>query len=161
MKKYRFLRFPEGKLKAVTFSYDDGTRSDLRLAGRLQHYNLRCTFNLSSSWLSQENHLTPEEIEKERDGNAGDGVQGIGSALGSGSAGTDFTEEVVGNLTMKEAMKQLKPSEQEILDLKILGGFTFQEIAAILKKPMGTVSWLYRQGIGKLRKYLEEMEVQE
>lgn len=62
---YRFLRFPDGKEKAVTFSYDDGTRSDLRLAGRLQYYNLRCTFNLSSSWLSQKNHLTPEEIEKE------------------------------------------------------------------------------------------------
>lgn len=29
---YRFLRFPGGKVKAVTFSYDDGCRHDIRLA---------------------------------------------------------------------------------------------------------------------------------
>ena len=65
----------------------------------------------------------------------------------------DFAEKVVGNLSFQEAMKLLKPAEQEVLDLKVLGGFTFQEIAALLKKPMGTVTWLYRQGIHKLRKY--------
>lgn len=74
----------------------------------------------------------------------------------------DFADEVVGNLSMREAMKLLKPAEQEVLDLKILGGFTFQEIAEGLKKPIGTVSWLYRQGIHKLRKYHKaEQEVQE
>ena len=28
--RYRFLRFPEGKFKAVTLSYDDGLRADIR-----------------------------------------------------------------------------------------------------------------------------------
>ncbi len=70
----------------------------------------------------------------------------------------DFSGEVVGNLSMREAMKRLKPEEQEVLDLKILGGFTFQEISKILKKPMGTVSWLYRSGIGKLKKYHQGYE---
>ena len=32
--RYRFLRFPEGKFKAVTFSYDDGLHADIRLAKR-------------------------------------------------------------------------------------------------------------------------------
>lgn len=74
----------------------------------------------------------------------------------------DVAVEVVGNLSFREAMKLLKPAEQEILDLKVLGGFTFQEIAALLKKPMGTVTWLYRQGIRKLRRYHKpEQEVQE
>lgn len=31
--RYRFLRFPGGKDKAVTFSYDDGFRYDIRLEG--------------------------------------------------------------------------------------------------------------------------------
>lgn len=66
--------------------------------------------------------------------------------------GVDFTEEVVGNLSLREAMSLLKPGEAEVIDLKVLGGFTFQEIAKMTEKPMGTVSWLYRQGIKKLRK---------
>ena len=65
----------------------------------------------------------------------------------------DFTAEVVENLSMKDAMKHLKPNEQEVLDLKIMGEFTFQEIADLLEKPLGTVSWLYRQGIEKLKRY--------
>lgn len=85
-----------------------------------------------------------------------------GEQLGTDQRNGDFADEVVGNLSMREAMKLLKPAEQEVLDLKILGGFTFQEIAEGLKKPIGTVSWLYRQGIHKLRKYHKaEQEVQE
>lgn len=29
--RYRFLRYPEGKIKAVTLSYDDGPIFDIRL----------------------------------------------------------------------------------------------------------------------------------
>ena len=63
---YRFLRFPGGKDKAVTLSYDDGVRSDLRLLERVQHYGLRCTLNLCSFSLTAKpdgRYLTPEEIE--------------------------------------------------------------------------------------------------
>lgn len=67
--------------------------------------------------------------------------------------GRDFAEESVGRLAMEEAIQRLKPAEQEVLDLKIVAELTFQEIADVLNKPMGTVTWLYRQGIEKLRKY--------
>lgn len=67
--------------------------------------------------------------------------------------GEDFTGAVVGNISLREAMEQLKPGEREVLDLKILGEFTFQEISKVLKKPVGTVAWLYRQGIQKLQRY--------
>lgn len=36
------------KLKAVTFSYDDGTTQDIRLIELLNKYGLKCTFNLNS-----------------------------------------------------------------------------------------------------------------
>ena len=45
---YRFLRFPGGKAKAVTFSYDDGCRHDIRLARKLTEHGIRCTFNINS-----------------------------------------------------------------------------------------------------------------
>lgn len=42
-----------GKIKAVTFSYDDGVTQDTRLIELLNKYNLKCTFNLNSELLSQ------------------------------------------------------------------------------------------------------------
>ena len=41
-----YLRFPNGKPKAVTFSYDDGYPQDVRLAQTLSRYNMKGTFNL-------------------------------------------------------------------------------------------------------------------
>lgn len=39
------------KLKAVTFSYDDGVTQDVRLIELLNKYDLKCTFNLNSQLL--------------------------------------------------------------------------------------------------------------
>ncbi len=44
--KYNFLRYPEGKTKAVTFSYDDGTVHDKRFSDTITPYGIKCTFNL-------------------------------------------------------------------------------------------------------------------
>jgi len=41
----------QGKLKAVTFSYDDGVTQDVRLIEMLNKYNLKCTFNINSGLL--------------------------------------------------------------------------------------------------------------
>ena len=47
--RYRFLRFPGGKAKAVTLSYDDCCRADLRFVEVINRYGLKCTFNLNPS----------------------------------------------------------------------------------------------------------------
>ena len=64
--RYRLLRFPEGKIKAVTFSYDDGCRADIRLSQLLSKRGLKGTFNLNSSFFGKDSnswHLTAEEIK--------------------------------------------------------------------------------------------------
>lgn len=61
--QYKILRFPGGKTKAVTFSYDDGSKSDIRLADTLTKYGLKGTFNLNSSNLHSENYMSVEEIK--------------------------------------------------------------------------------------------------
>ena len=43
----------QGKMKAITFSYDDGVTQDVRLVELLNKYGLKCTFNLNSELLSQ------------------------------------------------------------------------------------------------------------
>ena len=47
-----------GKMKAVTFSYDDGVTQDRRFIEMLDKYNLKCTFNLNSERLGQPGDLT-------------------------------------------------------------------------------------------------------
>lgn len=44
----KFMRFPQGKAKAVTFSYDDGGEADKRLVSVFEKYGLKGTFNLNS-----------------------------------------------------------------------------------------------------------------
>ena len=47
-----------GKLKAITFSFDDGVTQDKRLIEILNKYNLKGTFNLNSSLLGLKNEHT-------------------------------------------------------------------------------------------------------
>lgn len=42
------MLFPEGKRKALTFSYDDGRLHDRRLVGIMDRYGVKGTFNLNS-----------------------------------------------------------------------------------------------------------------
>lgn len=58
--KYRFLRFPGGKPKAVTFSYDDGSKYDIKFLEIVNKYNLKGTFNLVGSVLNDEWHITTD-----------------------------------------------------------------------------------------------------
>lgn len=52
--------FPDGKNKAVTFSFDDGVTQDKRLIEIFNKYNLKATFNLNSDLLGLPGHLTCE-----------------------------------------------------------------------------------------------------
>ncbi len=47
MRNYVTL-FPRGKIRALTFSYDDGATQDKRLVDILNHFNLKGTFNLNA-----------------------------------------------------------------------------------------------------------------
>ena len=50
-----------GKLKAVTFSYDDGVTQDIKLIELLNKYNLKATFNINSDLLAKPGMLMREE----------------------------------------------------------------------------------------------------
>lgn len=49
-----YMRFPEGKLKAVTLSYDDGVKADLHLAEILDKYGMKGTFNINTHDLGED-----------------------------------------------------------------------------------------------------------
>lgn len=67
-------------------------------------------------------------------------------------------DTVTGKLTIAEALEHLDESEREIVNMKILADMTFKDIAAVLGKPLGTVTWKYRNAISKLRKFIGEVQ---
>lgn len=52
--RYRFMRFPGGVGKAVTLSYDDGSKNDMRFARLLDKYGIKGTFNLNGEALRRD-----------------------------------------------------------------------------------------------------------
>lgn len=48
MYEEKYMRFPESRAKALTFSYDDGVKADRRLIELFNKHGLRGTFNLNN-----------------------------------------------------------------------------------------------------------------
>ena len=57
------MRFPGGKPKAVTLSYDDGFNDDIRFLETIDKYGLKCTFNLIGNIVENEYYLSKEFIK--------------------------------------------------------------------------------------------------
>ena len=57
-----FLRYPGGKAKALTFSYDDGSVQDKRLAEIFDKYGMKSTFNFVSERMKDS--FTKEQIKE-------------------------------------------------------------------------------------------------
>lgn len=52
-----------------------------------------------------------------------------------------------------KAMKEvLRDSEYQIVILHVVNGMTHKEIASLLKKPLGTITWAYNNAIEKVRR---------
>ena len=64
--RYRYLRYPEGRTKAVTFSYDDGSVFDKRLVEIFDKYGVKATFNIGTSTIESKNsfYLSKAEIKE-------------------------------------------------------------------------------------------------
>ena len=56
----RFMRFPGGKSRALTLSYDDGVIQDIRLIEILKKHGIKCTFNINSGLFPPEEKVFPE-----------------------------------------------------------------------------------------------------
>lgn len=55
-----FMRFPEGRAKALTLSYDDGVEQDIRLLDIMKKHGLKGTFNLNSGIYAEEGTVYPQ-----------------------------------------------------------------------------------------------------
>lgn len=54
-------------------------------------------------------------------------------------------------LIVKELVEKLNPVEREIVLLHVVGDLKHREVADIVGKPLGTVTWMYNEAIKKLK----------
>lgn len=79
-------------------------------------------------------------------------VEDFADSSAENASDDDVESDVLSGISLKAALDMLKPAEREVVNMKIMGDLTFQEIADILKQPMGTVTWRYQNAIKKLRR---------
>jgi len=60
--RYICMRYPDGKAKAVTFSYDDGVPQDKRLVNIFDRYGMKATFNHNCDFMRE--NFTKKEIHE-------------------------------------------------------------------------------------------------
>lgn len=89
--------------------------------------------------------FTTDPVEEEGDSNSG-------AMVVADSKTPSIENEVIEDISLKEALDTLKPREREIINMKVMNDMTFKEISQATNSPMGTVTWIYRQAINKLRR---------
>lgn len=107
-----------GKLKAVTFSYDDGVTQDIRLVELLNKYNLKCTFNLNSELLAKSGILIRDDMRVSHYKIAPHDVKTIYE--GHEIAVHTLTHPTLTTLEESEVIRQV---EQDRLNLSELAGY--------------------------------------
>jgi hypothetical protein len=63
MRSISYPMWPEGRIHAVTFSYDDGRLQDRRLVDLFNRYGLKGTFNLNASRVGAEGVVAEAEVK--------------------------------------------------------------------------------------------------
>ena len=79
-------------------------------------------------------------------------TEDFADSISDNASADDVEGEVLSDMSLRAALDTLKPGEREIVNMKIMGELTFQEIADVLKQPLGTVTWRYQNAIKKLRR---------
>ena len=109
--------------------------------------------NMAIDYIRKRKREEPVDFSENREEDTG-GISAGKKAemIQAGEKSNSVEEQVIADMTIKEALALLKESERRVVHMKIMGQMTFQEIADILEEPMGTVAWRYRQAIKTLRR---------
>ncbi len=127
-RRFDTMLFPGGKSRAFTLSYDDGVRQDRRLAELFRRYGLKCSFNLNSARLGQ------EEIADIR----GSGVVDVSRVSEDETAQTYAGHEICGHGLWHSALTTLgaPAANYEIIEDK-------RRLEALAGRPIKTFAYPY------------------
>lgn len=65
--------------------------------------------------------------------------------------------KIIDKVEFNRLINKLSNKEKEIISLKILTNLSFEEIAELLQKPVGTVKWRYYKGVHTLKLLLSNL----
>lgn len=139
--RYKFLRYPGGKPKAATFSYDDGVKTDVRFAQTLAKYGIKCTFNFNSFSMRGDGGISVQEAK--------DVILGNGHEI----AVHGFNHRAEGTLRPIEGIR-------EVLDNRLELEKTFGIIIRGMAYPDSGITY-FTNGANypAVRQYLSELDV--
>jgi RNA polymerase sigma-70 factor (ECF subfamily) len=72
----------------------------------------------------------------------------------------DGTDQNMRQYRVRAALRELSPSQQQVIALKFLDGWENEEIAHALKKPVGAIKSLQHRALTHLQKILLDDEIQ-
>ncbi len=134
-----------GKMKAVTFSYDDGVTQDIRLIEIFNKYGLKATFNLNSGRLGQTRELIREGVTVSQNKNKREDIMRI--YKGHEVAGHTIDHENLTRLTDAEITKTVEGDRialSEIVGYEVVGmaypgaGVVYNEhVAKVIRETTG------------------------
>lgn len=111
MKNIDFNLFPNGKTRAVTFSYDDGTKEDYKMTEIFDRYGAKCTYNLNSARISDGHHIDKEFVKE----------ISTRHEIASHSVTHPFLERLPRDLMMREIIDD-KCALEDIIGKPVIGG---------------------------------------
>jgi RNA polymerase sigma-70 factor (ECF subfamily) len=110
-------------------------KKKIKLDGNILSYLLQIAKTLSLNYLKR--HKREEYIED---------IELIGEER------KDIPRDLDESPVVKAMKAVLKDSEYQIVILHVVNGMTHKEIASLLKKPLGTITWAYNNAIEKVRR---------
>lgn len=105
----------QGKMKALTFSYDDGVTQDKRLVEMFNRYGLKATFNLNSQLLGKKGELVRNGITVQHNKVYPEEVKDI--YAGHEVAVHTLTHPLLPNLDDAEIIRQVEEDRKNLEEL--------------------------------------------
>ena len=144
-----FLRFPEYKTKAVTFSYDDGVEQDERLIEIFNRNGLKSAFNINTGLIAPEGTIYPSDQLHRRLGYRA--IQRIYSAGGHELAMHSLHHKYMDSLNECDLLYELAADKANLEKLtgKIIRGFAcpYGRSNAKLKSALAQLNVVYSRGV--------------
>lgn len=150
-----FIDYSRGYMQYIAYKYliDKSLVEDVIFMAYDRILQAIKTFDKSNNGLAWIVKITQNEAYKL---NRDDTTQDVSwEKIKDRDIGSFNDEDSLNKYDIERAIERLDSQEREIIELKVFTGMTIREIAKQMNIPKSTVSYILKQALKKLEKYLE------